>query len=261
VLIVVGGPQYRVGSHRQFVLLARSLAQAGIAAMRFDYRGMGDSDGEPRTFEHVHDDIAAALDHFHSVVPGLQRLVLWGLCDGASASLAHAALDRRVTGLVLLNPWVRTEAGIAGAYLRRYYLQRFFDPDFWSKVRRGEFDVGASVASAVRLMRAALGVRSTGAAPSADRVPADRVDLRQPLPVRMLAELRRYAGRVLVILSGDDLTAEEFRRTTGKSRAWRRELAKPRVTRHQLPAANHTFSREVWRDQVASWTAEWVRSL
>ena len=35
VLIVVGGPQYRVGSHRQFVLLARALARQGFTAMRF----------------------------------------------------------------------------------------------------------------------------------------------------------------------------------------------------------------------------------
>ena len=30
VVIVVGGPQYRVGSHRQFLLLARRLAASGI---------------------------------------------------------------------------------------------------------------------------------------------------------------------------------------------------------------------------------------
>ena len=46
VLIVVGGPQYRVGSHRQFVLLARFLAGRSIPVLRFDYRGMGDSEGE-----------------------------------------------------------------------------------------------------------------------------------------------------------------------------------------------------------------------
>ena len=28
VLVLVGGPQYRIGSHRQFALLARALAQA-----------------------------------------------------------------------------------------------------------------------------------------------------------------------------------------------------------------------------------------
>jgi len=30
VLIVVGGPQYRAGSHRQFLLLARELAREGV---------------------------------------------------------------------------------------------------------------------------------------------------------------------------------------------------------------------------------------
>ena len=43
IIVVVGGPQYRVGSHRQFLLLSRALASAGYPVMRFDYRGMGDS--------------------------------------------------------------------------------------------------------------------------------------------------------------------------------------------------------------------------
>ena len=41
VLVVVGGPQYRAGSHRQFTLLARHLAEYGLPALRFDYRGIG----------------------------------------------------------------------------------------------------------------------------------------------------------------------------------------------------------------------------
>src|SRR4051812_49228851 len=57
VLIAVGGPQYRVGSHRQFTLLARHLAAYGIPVMRFDFRGMGDSEGDARTFEDVEDDL------------------------------------------------------------------------------------------------------------------------------------------------------------------------------------------------------------
>ena len=36
VLVVVGGPQTRVGSHRQFVLLARALADNGFACLRFE---------------------------------------------------------------------------------------------------------------------------------------------------------------------------------------------------------------------------------
>ncbi|MDQ2695687.1 MAG: hydrolase 1, exosortase A system-associated, partial [Pseudomonadota bacterium] len=84
LLLVVGGPQYRVGSHRQFVLLARDLAAAGIPVLRFDYRGMGDAGGDFAGFEGVDDDIAAALDAFFARCPGLREVVLWGLCDAAS---------------------------------------------------------------------------------------------------------------------------------------------------------------------------------
>src|SRR5262245_48200607 len=61
VLIVVGGPQYRAGSHRQFVQLARALARGGHAVLRFDCRGMGDSSGELLDFEGIAQDIDAAI--------------------------------------------------------------------------------------------------------------------------------------------------------------------------------------------------------
>jgi hypothetical protein len=79
-----------------------------------------------------------------------------------------------------------------------------------------------------------------------------------PLPERMAEGLRHFKGRVLLILSGDDLTAAEFRDTVKASRRWRRLLAQPQVTIRELPAANHTFSRREWRDQVAAWTREWL---
>lgn len=50
VVVVVGGPQYRVGSHRQFVLFGRALAHAGYPVLRFDCTGMGDSGGEARAY-------------------------------------------------------------------------------------------------------------------------------------------------------------------------------------------------------------------
>ena len=118
VLIVVGGPQYRVGSHRQFALLARDLAAHGVPVMRFDYRGMGDSEGEVRSFENIDDDLEVAINKFFKEVPSLKDLVIWGLCDAASAALFYAYQDKRVTGLALLNPWVRTDKGIAKARLK-----------------------------------------------------------------------------------------------------------------------------------------------
>lgn len=242
VLVVVGGPQYRAGSHRQFTLLARALAGAGVPAMRFDYRGMGDSEGVQRGFGQVQDDIRAAVDSFLAATPGLSEVVLCGLCDGATAAAMYAPLDARVTGLVLLNPWVRTEQGAARATIRHYYLSRLLDRAFWRKLLAGRFNWRASAASLAGMARNAVTQGEQG-----------------ELPDRMLDALRRFGGRVLIVLSGADLTAQEFAGLPGRSTAWQRLLAEPRFVRHQLAKADHTFSRREWHEQVTAWTRDWLR--
>ncbi len=242
VIIVVGGPQYRTGSHRQFVLLANDLAARGYAVMRFDYRGMGDSTGEPRTFENVREDLRSAVDYFLAKLPEVTEVVIWGLCDAASAALFYAHLDPRVTGMVLLNPWVRTAQGEARTYLKHYYLRHAFTAAPWAKLLRGEFDLAGSAASFVRNLRTA----------GAEGTPA--------LPERMAQGLARFKGRVLLILSGNDLTAKEFSDMAAGSKRWRSLLQSPKVVHHRLADATHSFSRRDWRDQVSSWTSAWLRS-
>lgn len=250
VLIIVGGPQYRAGSHRQFTLLARALAARGIPVQRFDYRGMGDSEGSQRDFSDVTPDVRAAIDQFMAAVPGLREVVLWGLCDGASAALFYASQDARVRGLVLLNPWIRTDAGAARATLKHYYWGRLLQGSLWRKLLSGQFDAGAAWTSLRQLLATN---RATPHLP-AGQPPAD------DLPARMFGSLSRFQGPVLLILSGADLTAREFTDLAAATPAWQRLLTQAGVTRHELEEADHTFSRRVWRDQVADWTANWVHS-
>lgn len=252
VLILVGGPQYRAGSHRQFVLLARHLAAAGVPVLRFDYRGMGDSEGAARTFENAGDDLKAAVDHFFNAVPGLREVVVWGLCDAASSALCHAADDPRITGLVLVNPWARTETSIAKTTLKHYYRSRLLQADLWKKIMRGQFDLAGAARSFLGLVGAANRRAPADAGSGAAAAAA-------PLPDRMCAGLARFRGKVLIIIGSADLTGQEFC-GIAESAPWRALLAAPRVTRHTLAGADHTFSRRAWRDQVAGWTCDWVRS-
>jgi len=250
LLIVVGGPQYRVGSHRQFVLLARYLAKKNIPVMRFDYRGMGDSSGDLHSFEDINQDICAAIDTFMENVPSLEQVVIWGLCDAASAGLLYAYRDKRIAGIILLNPWVRTEAGKAKAYLRHYYYNRIFEKKFWVKVLSGRFNPFHSLNSLLNLVKLA--------AKNNKNQNADELDLVGALPDKMLSGLKKFNHPVLVILSGRDLTAKEFRDLIKSSPEWIRVLKKNEVEFRELPEANHTFSSAVWRKQVEKWTEEWL---
>jgi exosortase A-associated hydrolase 1 len=274
VLVVVGGPQYRAGSHRQFTLLARSLAAQGIPVMRFDARGMGDGEGRQRSFEDIGADLRAAADCFMRAVPGLRDIVLWGLCDGAAAAVLYAGGDARISGLVLLNPWARDEAGLAKTMLKHYYLRRLADPALWRKVIRGRFNVRASAASLAAHVGKALR-RAPAPAAAAQPAPpppagvatvadtaatAPAVQAQLPLGPRLYAGLQRFEGRVLVVISPGDLTAMEFLELAGSTKAWRKLMRSRHIMRRDLPGADHTFSSRAWRDQVAEWTGQWLRT-
>lgn len=254
VLIVVGGPQYRIGSHRQFVLLARSLAREGIPSFRFDHRGFGDSEGSS-TFEEIGPDIRSAVNAVHSTLPNCQRVVIWGLCDAASAAMMYAGTDDRVAGLVLLNPWVRSDASLARSMLGSYYRSRLFQRDFWSKAFSGGIDYSRAIRGLIQNVNTALRLGGTGTTSS------PTVEEKVPFQERMLDGMKHFGGKVLVILSGEDITAREFEHLLSTNRRWRRCINRKNIIIKKITDANHTFSRRNWREQVESWTSEWVKSL
>jgi exosortase A-associated hydrolase 1 len=255
VVIIVGGPQYRAGSHRQFTLLARALAAQGYPAFRFDYRGMGDGEGEIRHFERVEEDIHAAIDAFQQLAPNVRRVVLWGLCDAASAALYYGHKDKRVAGMLLLNPWVHTEAGERRARLRHYYLARLMQPEFWLKLLRGKVQVRQSVGE---LGQAAL---ATGASEDQPTTLANPLHGAPGYVDRMLQGVQAYTGRIHILLSGQDMVAREFEQLIRQNKAWKRAMRSPRIRIEDVKDANHTFSSAVWRRDVEQKSHAFLREL
>jgi len=249
VVVVVGGPQYRVGSHRQFVVMARKFAAAGIPVLRFDYRGMGDSGGTTRTFEHIRSDIRAAIDCLIREQKSVKQVVLMGLCDAASAILMYVPSDGRIAKLILINPWVYTEAGEANAYIKDYYFHRLFQRAFWKKLLSGKFEFKRAVRDAIGVFKS-LYADSRG---DAGRVLEDESFIRQ-----MCIGLGHFGGEVLAVISGRDLTAAQFMQLIKTDEDWRQLQNRSNFQLANFPAADHTMSRHHDLNSACDHMVEWL---
>ena len=102
----------KLWSHRVFVSFARDLASSGYLALRFDFRGEGDSDREfeQSDFESRIADACMALDFIRRSQPSVTEITLMGLRLGASVAAAAAARNQEVQRLLLWDPVVDGEA-------------------------------------------------------------------------------------------------------------------------------------------------------
>lgn len=247
VVFVPGGFQYRAGSHRQAVRLARQLALAGIPSLRFDLTGLGDATGEMCSFEQLSPQILAATDTLAQQAPDVKRVVLWGLCDGASAALLHwgQTRDPRVQGLALVNPWVRSESSLARTHMRHYYLRRLQDKAFWRKLLLG----GVGIKAVIELL---------------SNLRLAQQDHAAPLPSfqeRMAKAWREFDGDILLLISEADITGQEFIDTLQQDTNWKGCLSPSNLTLINMPNADHTNSTPAADQQLRQATCSWLTQL
>lgn len=245
LIIVVGGPQTRVGSHRLFVDLARALAKQGITVFRFDYSGAGDSEGELTDFTAIQADIAAALTCFKLRHPHITEFGFWGLCDAASAILLYLHQNNNclldyINKLVLINPWVRQEHTQAKAYLRSYYVKRLISKDFWKKLLAGKVAMNTAFTELKEFNKQG---RNVGA-----------LNTKENFVVQMLQGLRSFSGGCHIFLSGNDLTADEFSLLIKSNKHWRQQMALDNINLEVIPKADHTFSQLSKKQQLIALT-------
>ena len=232
-VIVVGGPQYRVGSHRMFVHLSRRLSAAGFPVFRFDARGMGDSAGEFPSFTSLDPDIRSAVTCLLDE-SSCEKAILLGLCDGASAASMYAWQDHRVVGLSLINPWVRSGNSESRALVRGNYGNRLLQRSFWGDLVSGRLKIGRSVNEFLKEAKSAWG----------------RGESSEDYVIRMKSGLKNFDGLIHIGLCTRDLVAQEFELLL-KTEDWRGLVDRGNIVVDRYAEADHTFSGDGELDQLA----------
>jgi pimeloyl-ACP methyl ester carboxylesterase len=135
VVLLNTGIIHRVGHHRMFVTMSRSLARAGYTVLRFDFSGIGDSD--PRA-----DDLSpleSCLADLKDVLDWLEKeklaskIILVGLCSGADHAVLYGHTDPRIAALVLMDPSIPATA----RYYLHYLISRLTQLRNWISVVAG----------------------------------------------------------------------------------------------------------------------------
>lgn len=211
LLLVTGGNETRAGAWAGQAQLAARVAQRDFPVLRFDRRGVGDSEGANQGFRSSAPDLAAALSAFRAHCPGLTRIVALGNCDAASALMLSkgAGLD----ALVLSNPWTieQDDAPPPPDALRDHYRQRLADPRALLRLLSGKVSLAKLAASLRDALRPAPPPTS--------------------LAQDMAAGIAGFAGPVTFLLAARDRTAQAF------LSAWDRSDARIRT----CPDATHSY--------------------
>ena len=101
IVLLNAGLVHRVGPFRLYVPLARALAARGFQVVRFDQPGVGDAPNkddpdEAGVISRIFDELSAHLQ--------TNEFIVGGLCSAADLGWRVAHDDKRVRGLLLLDP-------------------------------------------------------------------------------------------------------------------------------------------------------------
>jgi len=213
-VLLNAGPQRRIGPNRMWVQIARRWSALGVPTLRVDVEAIGDSDGDDSALVKVAalyqpvyvGQVEAVLDALaeRRLPP---RFVLLGLCSGAYWSMHVAAIDERVSGIMMLNPraliWDEWEYTVRRT---RELRERLLRASTWRRALRGELTLARHLETAKAVASRALS--APGRTQGDD--PADGRAARTASAITILDKLSERGQRVLVLLTGAEPLREEL---------------------------------------------------
>jgi len=270
VILLSPGVKMRVGPQRLYKRMAEQFATAGLTVLRFDFYGLGDSEGVLTeellrdVYNHIEvgrfvDDTLDAMNWLQAET-GQRSFILSGLCGGAITGLLTGARDMRVKGLLALGitPLLASRSADPSLFMTRgqlesighTYLQKLTDPGAWMRLLTFKSDYRLLWRSVLRTRKPA-----DPAAPSPVPVEPDNAS---PLFPPAFFEMTRSGRPMLLVFGGSDRLHFEFEE---KFIARHREqlAASPHgYDLHVVERANHVLSADPWQVEMLNVSARWL---
>jgi uncharacterized protein len=275
VILVNQGPVDRGGSHRLYIKLANRLTTLGVPVLRFDARGVGESEGAwatdtgsitvPDAYGRIQKgawtpDALAAIDHMRRSL-GVKRIVIGGLCGGAVTALFAGATNRDVAGIFAIGTPV-TFSSVTGRLAElpdsiiqreaRGYFYKMFYLESWRRFLTFKTDYRTLARlfaeQVARWMRPA---KAPGAAEEVD----EKVNYPLFAAIRAAGQARKPT---LLVYGENDYLWQEFQEQMPRASAEGGQRAYDLVT---IPDANHILTEEAWQESLHDAVVAWLEPL
>lgn len=247
VLILGTAYDRHSGWGRASVIMARDLAAAGVASLRFDGANIGDSPPVPGVPDQVLyqdsqiDDVRAALDFLAR--RDLTPVVVSGRCSGGYLTFKSAVADQRVSGAIAVNPFVfhwqqGRDIDESLRYMPRsldVYREKMFQPETFRRLLQGRVDVKRAIANMGRAFWRRVARKATPILQMLPGSGGEYAEVRKSF--QSLAERKMP---LYLLYSENDVGFEHFAEHFGpKGQGLRRY---PNVRLSIVPEADHNFT-------------------
>jgi len=245
VVLIHGWSGYRIGPNRIFVDASRAFNAAGVATLRFDLRGRGDSEGD--TFE---TDLDAMISDACAAVECLRResraddIALLGICSGSNVAIGAATLMSQIRELILWSIFTFAPQKKRSDRIRRTcrfaldYARKLVRAETWRKLFTGRINFGM------------VGKVLFGSRPAGTKEGRNPKDSRRDI----MAAFAGYGGRALFIHGSRDAEAHGAR-----------EVFHNFCTGHGIRSefilvdgASHNFQSARWKSEVIARSIAWL---
>ena len=253
LLVLATGIEPTPGFGDAWARFARKAAARGVAVLRMDFRGNGESDPKPGDRENVSylsgrvDDVRAGVTWLRERWPAVP-VVVTGVCTGGFYGVHGAAAKVPMDRVVAINPqlWCSEQASASNStpdqavFVAQRSTAALQDAGKWMRLLRGGYR-WEDVALAVRgLIQRALG--------SLLALGRESGTLGGGLPRLDLDRLFPPDAPIDLVFSEGDFGYEHLL-AHGRRRV-QRLLARPHMRLHLIEGVDHTFSREWMRRRL-----------